>query len=153
MVRELCSRIIILIAVAALWGAPQIAGAQGLGALIIKNDIGGRVDVRMREIERLRSEGRPVELRGEGCTSSCTMFLVLENVCVDPRTTFNFHGPSFYGIPLSPESFEYWSKVLASYYKEPLREWYLEKARYRLMTYYPISGKELIRLGYRACET
>lgn len=128
------------------------AQAQGLGALIIRNDLGGRIDVRAQEIARLRAEGRAVELRGEACVSACTMYLGLEDVCVDPRTTFGFHGPSSYGVPMPPEYFEYWSQFLASYYKKPLSDWFLKTARYELHSIYNLSGKELIRLGYRPCS-
>ena len=125
--------------------------AQGLGALIIRNDLGGRIDIRAQEIARLRSEGRAVELRGEACVSSCTMYLGLENVCVDPRTTFGFHGPSSYGKPMPPEYFDYWSKFLASYYKKPLSDWFLTTARFELHDIYNLRGSELIELGYRPC--
>jgi hypothetical protein len=127
------------------------AQAQGLGALIIRNDLGGRIDVRAQEIARLRAEGRPVELRGEACVSACTMYLGLDDVCVDPRTTFGFHGPSSYGIPMAPEYFEYWSQFLAGYYKKPLSDWFMSTARYELHAIYNVSGKELIRLGYEPC--
>lgn len=125
--------------------------AQGLGALIIRNDMGGRIDIRAQEIARLRAEGRAVELRGEACVSACTMYLGLEDVCVDPRTTFGFHGPSSYGRPMPPEFFEYWSQFLAGYYNKPLSEWFLKTARYELHAIYNVSGEELIRLGYRPC--
>lgn len=125
--------------------------AQGLGALIIRNDLGGRIDIRAQEIAQLRHDRRPVELRGEACVSACTMYLGLEDVCVDPRTTFGFHGPSSYGIPMPPEYFEYWSQFLAGYYNAPLSDWFLTTARFRLHTLYTVSGQELIRLGYRPC--
>ena len=127
------------------------AQAQGLGALIIRNDLGGRIDIRAQEIARLRAQGRAVELRGEACVSACTMYLGLENVCVDPRTTFGFHGPSSYGKPMPAENFEYWSKFLAGYYKPVLSDWYMKTARFELHDIYNISGRDLIRLGYRAC--
>lgn len=142
----------ILILSLILTTVPQTsAQAQGLGALIIRNDLGGRIDIRAQEIARLRSEGRAVELRGEACVSACTMYLGLENVCVDPRTTFGFHGPSSYGVPMPPEYFEYWSEFLASYYKKPLSDWFMETARYELHAIYNLPGEELIKLGYRPC--
>lgn len=125
--------------------------AQGLGALIIRNDLGGRIDIRAQEIARLRAEGRSVELRGEACVSACTMYLGLDDVCVDPRTTFGFHGPSSYGIPMPPEYFEYWSEFLAGYYNAPLSDWFMKTARYELHAIYNLSGTELIKLGYHPC--
>lgn len=131
---------------------PAGVQAQGLGALIIRNDLGGRIDLREQEIIKLRTEGRAVELRGEACVSACTMYLALDTVCVDPRTTFGFHGPSSYGKPMPPEYFEYWSQFLANHYVQPLRDWYLATARYELHQIYNISGRDLIRMGYRACD-
>lgn len=142
----------ITLTLALLAGASQAVFAQGQGALIIRNDPGGRIDTRAVEITKLRAEGRRVELRGEVCLSSCTMFLGLDNVCVDHRTQFGFHGPSSYGRPMPPEYFEYWSQVLAKNYTAPLKTWYMTKARYKLDGYYPISGEELIRLGYQDCD-
>lgn len=142
-----------ILTVALILTSPTYDGAhaQGLGVLIIRNDLGGRIDLRAQEIARLRAEGRTVELRGEACVSACTMYLGLDDVCVDPRTTFGFHGPSSYGVPMPPEYFEYWSKFLAGYYKKPLSDWFMKSARYELHAIYNLSGEELIRLGYRPC--
>lgn len=130
----------------------QMALAQGQGALIIRNDPGGRIDTRGVEVEKLRAEGRRVELRGEVCLSACTMYLGLDNVCVDHRTQFGFHGPSTYGRPMPPEYFEYWSQVLASHYLPPLSNWFMTTARYSLVELHTLPGTELIRLGYKDCD-
>lgn len=144
--------IIVFVFVASGFGSAGIALGQGIGALIIRNDMGGRIDTRAVEIEKLKSEGRAVELRGEVCLSSCTMYLGLDNVCVDHRTKFGFHGPSEYGRPMPTEYFEYWSEFLAGYYKKPLSRWFMTKARFTLHDYFPLSGKELIRMGYADCD-
>lgn len=128
------------------------AYAQGENrVLIVSNDRGGQISQRARQIRDLRKSQRPIEIRGRVCLSSCTMFLALPSTCIHPDTVFGFHGPSYYGAPLSPGDFEYWSQVIAAHYPEPLRGWYLETGRTRLAGHFRIRGRELIRLGIRRC--
>jgi hypothetical protein len=84
------------------------------GALIVRNDRGGIVGNRARQIAQLDAAGRSVEIHGDICLSSCTMYLGVEDVCVNPKTRFGFHGPSYYGQPLPPKYFDYWSEVIAA---------------------------------------
>jgi len=118
--------------------------------LVIRDDAGGRVDWRAEKIAQLRRSGQPVELRGE-CMSACTMYLSLPQVCVAANTTFGFHGPSFYGIPLNAHDFDYWSGVIAAHYPPAIAEWYLTDARFARHRLRRISGGEMIRLGVRQC--
>jgi len=139
---------------AALGPAP--AAAQAIRAplsiqpLVIRDDAGGRVDWRAAEIAELRSAGRLVELRGE-CMSACTMYLSLPGVCVAANTTFGFHGPSFYGIPLNAHDFDYWSQVIAAHYPEPIATWYMSEARFSVNRTRRIRGSEMIKIGYPEC--
>ncbi len=41
-----------------------------------------------------KMQSRPVEIRGKGCASSCTLWLSHPDVCIEPETLFGFHGPS-----------------------------------------------------------
>jgi len=128
----------------------SFADAQG-SALIVRNDRGGVVGDRVDEIDRLKASGQRVEIRGTICLSSCTMYLGAGDVCVNPDTRFGFHGPSYYGKPLAPDYFQYWSEVISDYYPKPVRDWFMQKARHRLNGYYTVKGAELIRLGVRSC--
>lgn len=128
----------------------NLAFAQA-SAFIVRNDRGGIVGERVDEIDRLKASGQRVEIRGNICLSSCTMYLGAGDVCVTPSTRFGFHGPSYYGQPLAPEYFQYWSEVIADYYPKPVRDWFMDKARHRLNGYYTLKGAELIRLGMPAC--
>lgn len=120
--------------------------------LIVKNDRGGILAERMKEVASLRERDARVEIRGRVCLSSCTMYLGVEDVCVEPGVTFGFHGPTSYGRPLSPERFENWSQIIASHYPiEQLRQWFLETARYRTNGYYRVSGQQLINMGIPSC--
>lgn len=120
--------------------------AHALQPMIIGDDHGGVVSNRVREIRRLQATGRPVEIRGTHCFSSCTMFLALKALCVHPQTQFGFHGPTEFGKPLLPQQFEYWSTVIASHYPPALRRWYMQTARHSLTRHHYMSGADLARL-------
>lgn len=130
--------------------AQAIRAPLGIQPLVIRDDAGGRVDWRAEKIEKLRQSGQPVQLRGE-CMSACTMYLALPQVCVAANATFGFHGPSFYGIPLSDHDFNYWSDVIAAHYPAPIAEWYMAEARYSMNRTRRIRGSELIRMGIPEC--
>ncbi|NDV02794.1 hypothetical protein [Pseudoroseicyclus tamaricis] len=119
--------------------------------LVVGDDLGGLVDTRARFVRQLKQSGQRVEIRGNICYSACTLYLGASNVCISPATTFGFHGPSSYGLPLSPERFEHWSNVMAEFYREPLRSWFMSDARHLRIAMRRISGEQLIRMGYRSC--
>jgi hypothetical protein len=119
--------------------------------IVIGNDHGGYVGERAGIVDRIRALGTRVEIRGNICYSACTMYLGAGNVCVSPATTFGFHAPSRHGQALAPEDFEHWTGVMARFYAQPLRQWYMTTARYDRTRVTELSGAELIRLGYQAC--
>lgn len=121
--------------------------------LVVRNDRGGLLTDRVEEIAQINQQGIPVEIRGSICLSSCTMYLGVENVCVESDVIFGFHGPSSYGRPLTPLRFEKWSQIMASYYPHTeLREWFLTRARYRIRGFYKVSGKQIIEMGTPQCK-
>nr|WP_254438057.1 hypothetical protein [Ruegeria arenilitoris] len=130
--------------------APSGVEAQQL--LVVGSDRGGYLHDRLAELENLKVHGIKVEIRGRVCYSTCTMFLGLPETCVDPNTTFGFHGPSRGGRKLAPEDFEYFSKVMADYYPEPLKSWFMNTARKRINGVHKVKGSELIRMGVPACR-
>jgi len=119
--------------------------------LVVRNDRGGLLRDRLRQIRQLRQERRPVEIRGAICYSTCTMLIGLPNTCVSPNTTFGFHGPSSYGRALDPATFNYASQVISSYYPTPLQTWYMETARFKITRISRVKGEQLINMGVRAC--
>lgn len=125
--------------------------AQSREALVIQSNLGGRVGVRANEVISIRSSGQQVRIVGPLCLSSCTMYLGSGNVCISPKTVFGFHGPSFYGAPLSNSGFEYWSDVISSFYRVPLRNWYMTTARHTTSGMHRLSGAQLIKMGYAQC--
>lgn len=123
-----CAAVLAAIALGSV--TPAHAQTSQSAAFVVGNDRGGVVGTRAIQIQRLKAAGRRVEIRGRICLSSCTMFLGAGNVCVHPDTRFGFHGPSYYGRPLLPSQFEYWSEVLASHYPEPVAQWYMSTGRH-----------------------
>lgn len=119
---------------------------------VVVNDYGGSVQARLVQIRELRRSGRPIEIRGSVCYSSCTMLLGLGNTCVEPGTMFGFHAPSRSGTPLPRPVFEQVSRLIAASYPEQLRGWYLDEARYADSGLRVMRGSDLIdRRIARAC--
>ncbi|MGO4914517.1 hypothetical protein [Pseudogemmobacter sp. W21_MBD1_M6] len=142
---------------ATLFAAVFLAGpAQAvdrLGRIVVVDDRGGNVLDRMQQIERLRASRQVVEIRAGYCVSACTLYLGLDRTCVAPDAQFGFHGPSSgsYGIALPTADFEHWSRLIATYYPEPLRRWYLQTGRTVTVGFFAISGLELIHMGVTEC--
>ncbi len=126
--------------------------AQAQAIKIVRNDPGGSVESRLREIAQLRLAGTRVEIRGR-CTSACTMLLGLPNACVAGSSRLGFHGPQsqYYGVSLAPDQFEYWSRVMADHYPAAMRAWFIKEARQTTMGVITISGTQAIKMGARAC--
>ncbi|MBS8227415.1 hypothetical protein [Vannielia litorea] len=128
------------------------ARADAAGTIVVGNDRGGFIRARLREMQRIRASGDRVEIRGRVCFSTCTMYLGAEDICVSPKTTFGFHGPAMAIGRLTPEQFDYLSKLIASHYPEPLANWYMAEGRMRTSGLYRMSGSDLIRLGVPRCQ-
>lgn len=143
-VRQAGGALLVMLAVL----APVLGQAQTVK--VVTNDRGGLLGQRAEEIRTLARTGQRVELRGQ-CLSACTMYLKLPNACVAPDAVFGFHGPSWYGQPLPADQFEAFSNLMARHYREPLRSWFMNTARYRTKSYYQLSGRQLIEMGYAAC--
>jgi hypothetical protein len=94
------------------------------GTFSISGDRGGHVVVYALRMLKLKQSGTQVQFRGS-CDSACTLYLALppRQVCVAPRTSFNFHLP--YGA--SPSG----NRVAASYmlrsYPSWVRNWIRSK--------------------------
>lgn len=121
--------------------------------LIVQNDRGGSVRERVELIETYRTRGTRIHIRGRFCLSACTLYLGLDGTCVAPDTIFGFHGPSsqFYGFALPFQSFDYWSRLMADHYPEPLRTWFIENGRHRIVGFHEFSGQSLIEMGIAQC--
>jgi hypothetical protein len=136
----------------ALNTTPQTATAKQIKQIIVVgNDRGGLIGERARTLEWINASRAQVEIRGGICYSACTMYLGAENVCISPATVFGFHGPSRRGRALPASEFEHWSKVMAHYYPDGLRQWFLQTARYSGSSVMQVNGSDLIKAGYASC--
>jgi hypothetical protein len=133
----------------ALSTTPQTVAAKQI--IVIGNDRGGLIGARARILDSINTARAQVEIRGGICYSACTMYLGAENVCVSPATVFGFHGPSRGGRALPVSEFEHWSNVMANYYPDGLRQWFMQTARYSGSSVMQVSGAALIKAGYASC--
>ena len=85
------------------------------------------------------------------CQSSCTMFLAIRNVCVDPNATLLFHAallPSQQDQPPDPRK----NQFMLSHYNGKLRSFVLANHYMDSFELHAISGRDIIgRFGYRQC--
>jgi hypothetical protein len=121
--------------------------------ILVVDDLGGAVEERMRQVDRMRAQGQGAAIPYGRCISACTLYLGLPDTCVGRSAVFGFHGPSArtrgLGLPLG--EFDRVSHAMANYYPEPVRSWYLSTARHIIGTYYQVSGAQLISMGFREC--
>jgi hypothetical protein len=152
-IRRLVRALLILVLATGTVFSGTYAGLAKARTVVVVDDRGGSVVQRVRLIKKYKDNGTRVEIRGEYCLSACTMYLSLRQTCVAPETDFGFHGPSsrLYGIALSSGAFERWSRLMADYYPEPLRAWFLKTARHRIVGFYTVKGSDLIAMGIRSC--
>jgi hypothetical protein len=143
--------VLIAAAVSLLFGPPPAAVAVDGPAYVVVNDHGGDVQTRIKEIRFVANHYSRVEIKGNVCLSSCTMFLGLPQTCVHPNTKFGFHGPTDHGRPLSKDRFDYWSKKIAEHFPPTLERWYMSKARFLQKGYYCLTGEQLIQMGIHRC--
>ncbi|CAD0186674.1 hypothetical protein RUESEDTHA_03583 [Ruegeria sp. THAF57] len=144
--------VIFLVISALVFGMDFQAAANTQNPYVVGNDRGGYLHDRLIELENLQRNRVLVEIRGRVCFSTCTMFLGLPGTCVDAETIFGFHGPSRTGRKLPKKDFDYFSRVMADYYPEPLKSWFMNKARNRISGVYKVKGAELIRMGISPCR-
>ena len=120
---------------------------------VIRADMGGDLQQRLDEVERLR--GQDIWLRIEGiCVSACTLYLGLPKACVADAARLGFHGPRsrLAGLPLPWPIFDHLSQQMARHYPPPLRRWFMTKARLVTRDYYELSGAQAVAMGARRCE-
>ncbi|HVT54920.1 MAG TPA: hypothetical protein VHD34_02565 [Xanthobacteraceae bacterium] len=91
--------------------------------------------------ERFRIEGR--------CQSSCTLFLGIRNVCVDPDARLFFHAGLDRRNRISAASTAY----MLRHYNAKLRAYLADNHAMEKSSFFAISGRDMIsKFGYRACR-
>jgi len=102
---------------------------------------GGRTKEFAAEVERQQHSGELLRIKGH-CQSACTMFLAVENSCVEPSARLLFHAGSNAAST---------SRMFNSY-NSKLQQYLAARGIMNSPTFHTISGADMIRrFGYRAC--
>lgn len=119
---------------------------------VVRDDFGGPLNARYEELQGLKAEVRPVQIRGK-CASSCTLYLGLPQACVSSNAWIGFHGPaSPFRFALPKDEFEKESRKMASFYPPRLAEWFISEGRHKIiddLTW--LRGSELESYGVGIC--
>jgi hypothetical protein len=98
-------------------------------------------------VAQYNASGEPFRIRGH-CQSSCTLFLSIRNICIEPSATLLFHAAhDDQGNP-SPVRTQH---MLAAY-NAPLRNYVTANHFMDTLAFHAISGRDMIRrFGYPQC--
>ena len=101
-------------------------------------------------IAQYNASGEPFRIEGH-CQSSCTMFLAIRKVCVDPNATLLFHAAlSAHEKDHAP--YPERNAHMASHYNASLRRFVLANHYMDSFAFHAVSGQDIIRkFGYRRC--
>ncbi len=102
---------------------------------------GGDLDGAESIAAKYNNSGEQFRIKGR-CLSSCTVFLRIRNVCVEPSARFGFHaGPTVIST----------SRMEAAY-NQQLRSHLSSVGAMQSRNYYFISARDMTtKYGYRAC--
>jgi hypothetical protein len=101
-------------------------------------------------IGQYNASGELFRIEGH-CQSSCTMFLAIRNVCVDPNANLLFHAAlSAHERDHAP--YPERNAHMASHYNSSLRAFVLAHHYMDSFAFHPISGRAIIhKFGYPQC--
>ena len=110
--------------------------------ILIQDDNGGSIEEYEKARVKLASDPVGVALCGN-IHSAATIFVSLPNACSCPDALFGFHGATKM-FRYSPEG----TAIMASYYPEPLKSWYLRKASRLMFTdHVTLTARELAAMN------
>ena len=99
-------------------------------------------------VAQYNASGERFRIQGH-CQSSCTLFLAIRNVCIEPSATLLFHSAHDRQRNVSPALTQH---MLAAY-NAPLRAYVTANHFMDTLEFHSISGADMIRkFGYRACS-
>jgi hypothetical protein len=125
---------------AAAWSAPALAAGSSL-----PYGGGGRFAKFDPIVQQYNQSGELFRIQGH-CQSSCTLFLSIRNVCIEPGATLLFHAGG------SPEISAAATEHMLSAYNSTLRAYLLEHHELETKAFFPVSGADMIRkFGYPRC--
>jgi hypothetical protein len=101
-------------------------------------------------IGQYNASGELFRIEGH-CQSSCTMFLAIRNVCVDPNANLLFHA-ALSAREWNHAPYPARNAHMASHYNSSLRAFVLANRYMDSFAFHSISGRDIIRkFGYRQC--
>jgi hypothetical protein len=110
-------------------------------------EMGGRYVRFDPVVSQHNQSGELFRIRGH-CQSSCTLFLAIRNVCIEPSATLLFHSAHDNSGNPSPARTEH---MLAAY-NAGLRNYVTSHHYMDTLAFHAISGRDMIqRFGYKAC--
>jgi hypothetical protein len=99
-------------------------------------------------VAQYNASGELFRIQGH-CQSSCTLFLAIRNVCIEPSATLLFHSAHDRQRNPSPMLTQH---MLAAY-NAPLRNYVTSNHFMDTLAFHSISGRDMIRkFGYRQCS-
>jgi hypothetical protein len=102
-------------------------------------------------IGQYNASGELFRIEGH-CQSSCTMFLAIRNVCVDPGANLLFHA-ALSARDRDHAPYPEKNAHMASHYNLSLRAFVLAHHYMDSFTFHPISGRDIIhKFGYPQCS-
>lgn len=100
---------------------------------------GGLIHWFVGYLDEINGSGRLIRIETAECSSSCTLLLAADNICIGPETVFRFHGASFdYDTTRNTMS---WAErreageFMAYYYDQVvpgLGDWFMEEGIWKL---------------------
>ncbi|MGA8614975.1 MAG: hypothetical protein WB760_25525 [Xanthobacteraceae bacterium] len=127
-----------LIVVLASTSAMAAGSSAGYGG-------GGRFERFDPIVEQYNQSGESFRIVGH-CQSSCTLFLGIRNVCIEPGASLLFHAGGHPQISAAATSH------MLSMYNSALRAYLTEHHALETKAFFTISGTDMIRkFGYRRC--
>ncbi len=98
-------------------------------------------------VSQYNQSGELFRIRGH-CKSSCTLFLAIRNVCIEPSATLLFHSGHGSRGTASPAVTQH----MLSAYNAGLRDYVTSHHYMDTLELHAISGRDMIqKFGYKAC--
>jgi hypothetical protein len=130
-----------LIAVLLLVSAPAIAGTSagyGMGGQFTRFD---------PVVNQHNQTGGLFRIEGH-CQSSCTLFLAIRNVCIEPSASLLFHAGHDRQKNITASATQH----LFNAYNSKLRSYLTANRAMDTLAFHAVSGRDMIqKFGYRAC--
>jgi hypothetical protein len=112
------------------------------GRILIQDDNGGIISEYEITRKKLASDPNGIALCGN-IHSAATIYISLPNACSCPDALFGFHGAAKM-FRYSPEG----TSIMASYYPEPLKSWYLRNASHLMFNdHATLTARKLNNMG------